>query len=86
MKIESVSKINLHGEYEVLYMGKDRGIARQVYKENMIKKDEFLSLFHQSGYSSRTMSKTGHITHSSNKTSVIEEKPKRKRRKKISEE
>ena len=50
MKIESVVKINLQGEYEVLYMGSSRGEARQVYKENMPKKDEYMALFQQSGY------------------------------------
>ena len=87
MKIETVAKINLEGEYEVLYMGADRGVARQIYKENIIKKDEYLALFQQSGYSSRSMSKSGHMTHRVAKSPVVEEeKPKRRRRKKISEE
>jgi len=85
MKIETVAKINLQGEYEVLYMGKDRGVAREVYKANMQDKDNFLALFQQSGYASRTMSKSGHMSHRISNTPV-EEKPKRKRRKKISEE
>ena len=87
MKIETVAKINLEGEYEVLYMGADRGVARQIYKENIIKKDEYLALFQQSGYASRSMSKSGHMTHRVAKSPVVEEaKPKRRRRKKISEE
>ena len=87
MKIETVAKINLYGEYEVLYMGNDRSIARQIYKDNIMKKEEYLALFQQSGYTSRAMSKTGHLTHRTAKTPVIEEeKPKKRRRKKISEE
>ncbi len=87
MKIESVVKINLEGEYEVLYMGASRGEARKVYKENMPKKDEYMALFQQSGYASRSMSKSGHMTHSIQKNSApVEEKPKKRRRKKISEE
>ena len=88
MKIESVVKINLDGEYEVLYMGASRGIARQVYKENMSKKEGYLALFQQSGYSSRSMSKGGHKAHkekSEIKEIKAEEKPKR-RRKKVSED
>jgi hypothetical protein len=85
MKIETVAKINLQGEYEVLYMGKDRGVAREVYKANMQDKDNFLALFQQSGYASRTMSKSGHMSHRI-ANAPVEEKPKRKRRKKISEE
>lgn len=86
MKIETVAKVNLEGEYEVLYMGKDRGVARNVYKEHMSQKDSFLALFQQSGYASRTMSKSGHMTHRvANKPVVVEEKPKRRRSKKDSE-
>lgn len=88
MKIETVAKINLQGEYEVLYMGADRGVARQIYKQSLPNKEEYMSLFHQSGYASRSMSKSGHMTHRINRTPVesVEEKPKRKRRKKVSEE
>ena len=87
MKIETVAKINLEGEYEVIFMGKDRGVARKIYKEHMIQKDTYLSLFHQSGYTSRSMSKMGHMSHNVAKSPVVEEeKPKRRRRKKISEE
>ena len=42
MKVESVIKINLNGEYEVVYVGADRGVARQIYKDLMNKKEESL--------------------------------------------
>lgn len=87
MKIESVSMINLKGEYEVLYMGSSRGEAREVYKAHMTKKDTFKALFQQSGHASRTMSKAGFVSHKEKEaTKEITEKPKRTRSKKISEE
>ncbi len=36
MKIESVVKINIEGEYEVLYMGADRGVARNIFKKALL--------------------------------------------------
>tara|TARA_R110002153_G_scaffold207077_6_gene359963 strand:- start:1455 stop:1718 length:264 start_codon:yes stop_codon:yes gene_type:complete len=87
MKIESVVRINIKGEYEVLYMGDSRGEARKVYKEHMLKKDEYMALFQQSGYSSRSMSKVGHQTHAFNKEVASAPAPiKKPRKKKISEE
>lgn len=67
MKCEIVTKLNLNGEYETLYIGKDRGEARRIYKENMIKKDEFLSLYQHSTPVSRTISKAGHVFRSEEK-------------------
>ena len=88
MKIETVVKINLQGDYEVLYLGSNRGEARQIYKDNMNKKEEFMALFQQSGYASRTMSKIGHQTHAFNKESkeIVKAPVKKTRRKKVSEE
>ena len=86
MKIESVVKINIEGKYEVLYMGADRGVARNVFKKALPNKEEYQALFHQSGYSSRSMSKIGHQTHKFNKESkAVVEAPKKRRRKKDSE-
>lgn len=85
MKIETVVKINLNGEYEVVYAGADRGIARQIYKDLMNKKEEFLTLFQTSGYASRTMSKAGHVSHSKREELKPAVAPK-KRKKKISSE
>ena len=86
MKIETVAKINLKGEYEVLYMGADRGEARRVYKDYICKKEEYLALFQQSGYASRSMSKGGHISHHASKSPVAEEEKPTRRRRKASEE
>jgi len=85
MKIETVVKINLNGEYEVIYAGADRGIARQIYKDLMNKKEEFLTLFQTSGHASRTMSKAGHVSHSKREELKPVVAPK-KRKKKISSE
>jgi hypothetical protein len=81
MKIETVFKINLQGEYECIYAGKDRGIARNIYKEMMPKKDEYMALFQSSGYSSRSMSKAGHISHSKREELKPVEAPKKRKRK-----
>jgi len=93
MKIESVSRVNLDGEYEVLYVGNNRSEARRIYKENMLKKDEFMSLFQQTGYTSRTMSKAGFMAHNESKKAkpvIVEEpkefKPRKPRKKKTSQE
>lgn len=86
MKIETVFKINLKGEYECLYAGKDRGVARQVYKDNMGKKEEYMALFQSSGYSSRSMSKEGHIAHSARKELKPVTAPKKRKRKASSED
>ncbi len=95
MKIESVTRVNLDGSYEVLYVGNDRTAARKIYKENMMKKDEFMSLFQQTGYTSRTMSKQGFIAHNESKFKksepvIVEEpkefKPCKPRKKKTSQE
>lgn len=62
MRIETVTRVDLKGQYEVLYAGADRMIAKKCYKDNMLKKDEFLYLFHQTSFragGSRTVSKGG---------------------------
>ena len=81
MKVESVIKINLNGEYEVVYVGADRGVARQIYKDLMNKKEEFLTLFQTSGYASRTMSKAGHVSHANREPLKPVEAPKKRKRK-----
>ncbi len=87
MKIETVFKINLKGEYECLYAGKDRGIAREIYKENMPKKEEYMALFQTTGYSSRSMSKAGHQSHAKREElKPVEAPKKRKRKPKVSED
>ena len=85
MKCETVIKITNSGEYEVLYSGPNRGEARRVYKEMMTRKNEFLALFQQSGYSSRTMSKGGFLAHNA-KEELKPVTPKKKRKKKVVEE
>lgn len=82
MKVESVIKINLDGSYKSLYMGNDRGEARRIYKDNMLKKDEFLSLFQCSGYSARTMSKAGFTAHNDAKKEPVKKKSATKKKKK----
>lgn len=84
MKIESVTAKLPNGDYKVLYIGDNRSEARRVYKENMIKKDEFLALFQQSGYASRTMSKQGFIAH--NETKMTAKPATKKKRAKKSED
>ena len=85
MKIETVVKINLKGEYEVVYAGADRGIARQIYKDLMNKKEEFLTLFQTSGYASRTMSKAGHVSHANREPLKSVEAPKKRKKKVVIE-
>jgi len=63
MRIESVFKVNLKGEFECLYAGTKRQEARKIYLENLTKKDEYHALFQQSGYSSRSMSGKGFQAH-----------------------
>lgn len=76
MKCEIVTKLTLDGKYEILYIGPDRGEARKVYKENMIKKDEFQSLWQHSMPVSRTISKAGHIARAEEKAESDSEKEK----------
>ena len=85
MKVESVIKINLNGEYEVVYVGADRGVARQTYKDLMNKKEEFLTLFQTSGYASRTMSKAGHVSHANREPLKPVEAPKKRKKKAVKE-
>ena len=81
MKVESVIKINLNGEYEVIYVGADRGVARQIYKDLMNKKEEFLTIFQTSGYASRTMSKQGHQAHANREPLKPAVAPKKRKKK-----
>jgi len=80
MKCEIVTKLNLKGEYELLYIGTDRGEARKIYKENMTKKDEFLALYQHSSPVSRVISKAGHTFRNEEKTKKQAPKPKRSKK------
>jgi len=50
MKIETVTRVNQNGQYEVLYAGNNRSEAKRIFKENRSKKNEFLYLFHQTSF------------------------------------
>jgi hypothetical protein len=82
MKIASVIKKDLKGEFITLYIGEDRSEARKIYKQHMTKKDEFQALFMTSGYESRTMSKAGFIAHNETKMTAPKPAPKKKSKKK----
>ena len=83
MKVATVSKKDVDGKYVVLYVGDDRCEARKIYKENMCKKDTYQALFMQSGYESRSMSKSGFIAHNEAKVPkpVVKKKSKKKEEK-----
>jgi len=82
MKVATVIKVNLDGEYESLYIGSDRTEARKIYKEHMTKKDTYQSLFMQSGYESRSMSKFGFEVHNDSKKAPAKKVQKPKKQKK----
>ncbi len=86
MKVATVIKVNLDGVYESLYIGSDRTEARKIYKANMEKKDTYQSLFMQSGYESRSMSKFGFQIHNDSKKVSVKEDQKPKKKKKKSED
>jgi len=81
MKIESCIKVNLEGKYEVLYAGPDRMECRKIFKEWMLKKEQYQSLFQTSGYTSRVMSKAGFQAHAENRAAKSEPKPKKSKKK-----
>jgi len=82
MKVATVIKVNLDGEYESLYIGSDRTEARKIYKANMCKKETYQSLFMQSGYESRSMSKFGFEVHNDSKKAPAKKVQKPKKQKK----
>jgi uncharacterized protein YneR len=81
MKLFPVIKVGLDGKEKALYLGSDRGEARKIYKENVLKKEEYQALFMFDQYGSRTMSKAGFQVHNEAKKPTTKKKSKKKEEK-----